>query len=140
MLYFAILCVIVKSDPYAQIGGRPAGTHEHWEGIPRGSSLRSGCWLCRYGCAVLSTLKLKGLYPSKENVERYLDSNADMVWSWAGLRYSDEIVAPSVGKVSGRSHYVYIQRESGGSFTIYDPDGGRYRTGVSESYFDYCYY
>ena len=132
---------------YVQNKKRPKGTPPHWEGTPAGSSwTKDTCWLCAKGCAVLSYLYWKNLEPDQRTVEDCLDKNADFVWSRKGLHMSNQIVAPSIGKVSGRSHYVYIicpvndNVPVDGEFNIFDPDGSSdiiYQKPAS--YFDYCW-
>jgi hypothetical protein len=126
-------------SPYAQKQG--ANPHPaHWQGKPPGTSYTgSGCWCCAKGCAILCVLKLKGSAPNEANIKAYLNASADVKWADAGLSKSATIVAPSVGKVSGKDHYCHIAgMNKDGSFAVFDPDGGQSCT-KQASYFEYCY-
>ena len=130
------------NEKYLQKCSRPKGTHPHWEGKPAGSSwMKDTCWLCAKGCAVLSYLFWKDLEPNQYNVEECLNGNADFDWSRKGLVRSETIVAPSIGKVAGKSHSVHIIADVGdGTFNIFDPDSSSgivYTKGPS--YFSCCY-
>ena len=108
---------------YLQNSEWEKGTHPHWEGKPAGSSWeKDTCWLCAKGCAVLSYLYWKKLEPDQSTVEGCINENADFVWSRKGLVRSETIVAPSIGKLASRQHFVHIISEVGdGRFNIFDP-------------------
>ena len=143
------LCILRMSQvdgKYVQDCRRAPGTHGHWEGTPSGSSWTKGtCWLCGRGCAVLSYLYWKKLEPTQVNVVDCLNDQADVNWSHLNLTRSPEIVAPSIGKVRDKSHYVFIKSavpgkpgEKPSEFEVFDPNGGKlYRKKVSE--FECCW-
>ena len=141
---YTYTAVSVSVDPkYIQDKNRPPHPNLHWTGIPRGSSYHGKCWLCAYGCAVLSYLYWKDLEPDESHVTDCLNGNADFDWSRKGLVRSDKIVAPSIAKVAGRQHYVYIKEElPGPKFNIFDPDAAqKVNQGgpPGPEKFDYCW-
>ena len=83
----------------------------------------------------------KNIEPNETNVKGCLNENADFVWGRKGLVRFSEIVAPSVAKLSNRSHYVYMVKKSpagDGTFGVFDPDGDKvYAKGPG--YFDCCH-
>jgi hypothetical protein len=82
---------------------------------------------------------LKGKAPNEANIKAYLNNDADVAWPSAGLSTSTSIVAPSVGKVRGKTHYYHIIAANGdGTFKVFDPNGGRH-VNQPASYFEYCY-
>lgn len=106
----------------------------HWTGTPKGGS-GTGCWLCQYGCAILSYLKWKSLEPNETNVTKYLNDNADVVWSKMGISKNSDFQSPCIGKLSSKQHYVYIKDDD---YNVFDP-GKRSNTSMKSSDFQ-CYY
>ena len=97
----------------------------HWTGTPTGGS-GTGCWLCQYGCAVLSYLKWKGLEPNETNVKKYINSNGDAVWGTMGISKNNVFKSPCIGRLSSRSHFVYIKDNN---YNVFDP-GSRNNTSM----------
>ena len=123
------------SEKYRQITSNRQNCQQgHWTGIPKGGS-GGGCWLCKYGCAVLSYLYWKELDPNEKNVTKYLNENADVVWSSMNLSKSNTFKAPCIGRLSSRSHFVFIKDNN---YSVFDP-GSRNNTSMKSSDFQ-CYY
>ena len=127
----------MSDEKYRQVSkNRKNCTQGHWTGVPSGSSDKNGgCWLCKYGCAVLAYLKWKGEEPDKDNVTALLNSNADVIWSKMGLSESTTFESPCIGKLKSKQHYVYIKDEN---FNVFDP-GNRNNKTMKKSDFS-CYY
>ena len=106
----------------------------HWTGIPKGGS-GTGCWLCQYGCAILSYLYWKDKEPNKENVTAYLNDNADADWSKMGISKQSKFQAPCIGRLKSQTHFVYIKDDK---YNVFDP-GSRNNTSMKEADFS-CYY
>ena len=127
----------MSDDKYRQVSAQRENCKQgHWTGTPKGSVNKSGCWLCKCGCAILSYLKWKNLEPNEANVTKYLNNNADVVWSTMGLSQSSTFKAPSIGKFKSKSHYVYIKDNN---CNIFDP-GSRNNTSMSKNDFACFYY
>ena len=125
----------MSDDKYRQISKNKDNCQQgHWTGIPTGGS-GSGCWLCQYGCAILSFLKWKGKEPNEENVTTYLNNSADADWSKMGISKKTEFSSPCIGRLKSRSHFVYIKDDN---FNVFDP-GNRKNTSMQKSDFQ-CYY
>ena len=132
--YFPFL-KIKMSDEYRQYtAGKKNCKQGHWTGIPKGGS-GTGCWLCQYGCAILSYLYWKGLEPNETNVTKYLNDSADVVWSKMGLTQNTKFQAPCIGRLSSKTHFVYIKDSD---YSVFDP-GSRNNTKMQSSDFK-CYY
>ena len=124
------------SDKYRQLSSKKDNCQQgHWTGIPPGGS-GTGCWLCQYGCAILSFLMWKGLEPNETNVKKYLNSNADADWTKMGISSHTEFKAPCIGRLSSRSHFVYIKDNN---FSVFDP-GQRSNTSMKKEEFKCFYY
>ena len=106
----------------------------HWKGVPPGGT-GGECWLCLYGCAVLAYLKWKGKEPDEENVKACLNNNADADWSKMGISKHTDFKAPCIGRLSTKSHFVYIKDSN---YSVFDP-GKRSNTSMKASDFQ-CYY
>ena len=125
----------MSDDKYRQLSSKKNNCQQgHWTGIPKGGS-GTGCWLCQYGCAILSYCKWKGLEPDKDTVTSYLNSNADADWSKMGISKNDKFQAPCIGRLSSRSHFFYIKDND---YNVFDP-GSRNNTKMKSSDFK-CYY
>ena len=125
----------MSDEKYRQISKNKNNCQQgHWTGIPEGGS-GSGCWLCQYGCAILSYLKWKGYEPNKDNVTKYLNKNADADWGKMNISKRDSFKAPCIGRLSSRSHFVYIKDNN---YNVFDP-GSRNNTKMSSGDFK-CYY
>ena len=106
----------------------------HWTGVPTGGS-GGGCWLCQYGCAVLSYLKWKEKEPNESNVTACLNNNADADWSKMGISKQKKFQAPCIGRLKSKSHFVYIKDSN---YSVFDP-GSRNNTSMKADDFS-CYY
>ena len=125
----------MSDEKYRQISKNKDNCKQgHWTGTPTGGS-GTGCWLCQYGCAVLSYCKQKGLEPNETNVTQYLNNSADVVWSKMDLSKHDTFQSPCIGRLSSRSHFVYIKDDN---YNVFDP-GSRNNTKMKSSDFK-CYY
>jgi len=126
----------MSDEKYRQISSQKNNCKQgHWTGTPPGGS-GTGCWLCQYGCAVLSYLKWKGLDPDKKNVTSYLNQNADADWGKMHISKNTEFKAPCIGKLSSRQHFVYIKDNN---YNVFDP-GSRKNTSMKSSDFSHYYY
>ena len=126
----------MSDEKYRQISSKKDNCKQgHWTGIPPGGS-GTGCWLCQYGCAVLSYLKWKGLEPNEPNVKKYLNNNADADWSKMGISQHNDFSSPSIGKLKSKQHYVYIKDNNG---NVFDP-GSRNNTSMKKNDFVCFYY
>ena len=126
----------MSDEKYRQISSQRQNCKQgHWTGTPPGGS-GGGCWLCKYGCAVLSYLKWKGLEPNESNVTKYLNNNADVVWSKMNISQNSNFNAPSIGKLKSRQHYVYIKDLN---CNVFDP-GSRNNTSMNKEDFACFYY
>ena len=124
-----------SDDKYRQVSSQSQHCKQgHWTGIPTGGS-GTGCWLCNYGCAILSYLKWKGLEPNETNVKNYL-SNALADWGKMGISKKTTFGAPSIGKLKSRSHFVYIKDND---CNVFDP-GSRSNTSMKKEDFECFYY
>jgi len=122
----------MSDEKYRQISSKKDNCKQgHWTGIPPGGS-GTGCWLCQYGCAVLSYLKWKGLEPNEPNVKKYLNNNADADWSKMGISQHNDFSSPSIGKLKSKQHYVYIKDNN---CNVFDP-GSRNNTSMKRNNFD----
>jgi hypothetical protein len=130
----------MSDKKYRQISSQKNNCQQgHWTGIPKGGS-GTGCWLCQYGCAVLSYLYWKGKEPNKENVEACLNQNADADWGKMGISKKTTIQTPCIGRFKSKSHFVYIKsKDDNGNCSIFDP-GKRSNTSMKESEFSCFYY
>ena len=128
------------SEEYRQISSQKNNCKQgHWTGIPPGGS-GTGCWLCQYGCAILSYLYWQGLTPNEENVKKYLNSNADADWSKMGISKHTEFKSPCIGRLSSRSHFVFIKdKDAKDNVNIFDP-GKRSNTSMKKGDFSFFYY
>ena len=125
----------MSDDKYRQVGKNKNNCQQgHWTGTPTGGS-GTGCWLCQYGCAILSYCKWKGLEPNKDNVTKFLNNSADADWSKMGISKNSKFKAPCIGRLSSRSHFVYIKDSD---YNVFDP-GSRNNTKMSSGDFQ-CYY
>jgi len=125
----------MSDDKYRQVTSQRQNCKQgHWTGTPPGGS-NGGCWLCKYGCAILSYLKWKGLEPNETNVKKYLNNNADADWSKMGISKKTEFQAPCIGKLSSKTHFVYIKDND---YNVFDP-GNRKNTSMKKNEFA-CYY
>lgn len=109
---------------YMQIGGDCSG---HWRGNPEANGEPLPCWICWYGCFVLSILYARKEEPNEENVRKLVNENGDVVWEWARIgNKSDVIQDHSIARVSYKqSHYVYIKcRNQDGTYSGFDPVSG----------------
>lgn len=114
-------------------------TQGHWKGIPQGGS-NGGCWLCKYGCIILSYLKWKNMEANETNVKKYLNGNADADWSSMGISKHESLQTPCIGKLKSRQHFVYIQSIiQNDNLAIFDP-GKRSNTSMKKSDFSFFYY
>ena len=126
----------MSDEKYRQISSKRQNCQQgHWTGVPKGGST-GGCWLCKYGCAVLAYCKWKGKEPNESNVTSVLNDNADVVWSKMGISKQTEFSAPCIGKVKSKQHYVYIKDSN---CNVFDP-GSRNNNSMSEDDFDSYYY
>lgn len=126
----------MSDEKYRQIKANKDNCKQgHWTGIPKGGS-GTGCWLCQYGCAVLSYLYWKGKEPNEANVTSLLNDNADAVWSKMGISKNTKFKSPCIGKLSSRSHFVYIKDDD---CNVFDP-GKRSNTSMSKNDFACFYY
>ena len=124
------------SEKYRQVSAnRQNCTQGHWTGVPTGGS-GGGCWLCKYGCAVLAYLYWKGLEPDESNVTSLLNNNADVVWSKMGISKNTAFQAPCIGKLKSKQHFVYIKDDN---CNVFDP-GKRSNTSMKQSDFECFYY
>ena len=125
----------MSDEKYRQISSKRKNCQQgHWTGVPTGGS-GGGCWLCKYGCAVLSYLKWKGKEPNEENVTGCLNNNADADWGKMHISKHTEFQAPCIGRLKSRSHFVYIKDNN---YSVFDP-GSRKNTSMNASDFQ-CYY
>ena len=125
----------MSDEKYRQIYSKKDNCQQgHWTGIPTNGSGK-GCWLCQYGCAVLSYLKWKGKEPNETNVKACLNNNADADWSKMGISKNTQFQAPCIGRLKSRSHFVYIKDND---YNVFDP-GSRKNTSMKASDFQ-CYY
>lgn len=125
------------SMPYRQREGQCSG---HWTGNPSRSPC-AGCWLCKYGCFVLSILYARGLPPNEPNVRNIVNADGLVVWGKAGIGgRTNPIRSNSIGKISGRQHYVYIRSCDGnGNCSGFDPAFGEF-SGWNRGMFEFCHY
>ena len=129
-----------SDDKYRQIGSQRNNCKQgHWKGTPPGGTNDGGCWLCKYGCAILSYLKWKGLDPNESNVTKYLNQNADADWGKMGISKQTGLKTPCIGKFKSKSHFVYIKSNNGDDCSIFDP-GSRNNTSMKKDKFVNFYY
>ena len=125
----------MSDEKYRQISSKKNSCQQgHWTGNPTNTQV-NGCWLCQYGCAVLSYLKWKGLEPNETNVKKYINSNGDAVWSSMGISKQTTFKSPCIGRLSSKSHFVYIKDDN---YNVFDP-GSRNNTSMKSVDFS-CYY
>ncbi len=125
----------MSDEKYRQISSKKNSCQQgHWTGNPTNTQV-NGCWLCQYGCAVLSYLKWKGLEPNETNVKKYINSNGDAVWGTMGISKNNVFKSPCIGRLSSRSHFVYIKDNN---YNVFDP-GSRNNTSMKSGDFS-CYY
>ena len=123
----------MSDEKYRQISSKRENCKQgHWTGIPTGGG---GCWLCKYGCAVLAYLKWKGKEPNETNVTGCLNNYADADWSKMGISKHTEFQVPCIGRLKSRSHFVYIKDNN---YNVFDP-GSRKNNSMKASDFQ-CYY
>ena len=98
----------MSDEKYRQISSQRENCKQgHWTGIPTGGS-GGGCWLCKYGCAVLSYLKWKGKEPNEENVTGCLNNNADADWGKMHISKHTEFQAPCIGRLKYSVNFTGI--------------------------------
>ena len=141
---------IYDEDAYRQ-HSLQAGVHKHWMGDCKGrkeygysnetyidkngKEKKKACWFCKSGCAVSSYLHMKDLQPTKENICKYLNKNADMDWTLTDLKISKIPHDDCIGKmekekiVDGKLvkyyHFVHIKKIiDDNNYLVFDPDGG----------------
>ena len=125
----------MSDEKYRQISSKKDNCQQgHWTGIPKKGS-GTGCWLCQYGCVILSYLKWKGLEPNEENVTKYLNENADADWNAMGISKHPDFNAPCIGRLKTRSHFVYIKDSN---CNVFDP-GKRSNTSMKKDDFSFFY-
>ena len=130
----------MSDDKYRQLSSTRKNCKQgHWTGTPSGGTNDGGCWLCRFGCAILSYLKWKGLEPNEANVTKYLNQNADADWGKMGIEKKTELQTPCIGKFKSKSHFVYIESNNGDNCSIFDP-GKRSNTSMKKNEFVNFYY
>ena len=126
----------MSDEKYRQISSKKNSCQQgHWTGNPTNTQV-NGCWLCQYGCAVLSYLKWKGLEPNETNVKKYINSNGDAVWSSMGISKQTTFKSPCIGRLSSKSHFVYIKDDN---YNVFDP-GSRNNTSMKKNDFVCFYY
>ena len=109
---------------YAQNQGACKG---HWQGTPDGGTNpgKDKCWACKYGCAVLCLLAIKGTDPDEANIKANVNKSADCTWSG---RPSQKTAPPPRFIAGIGGHFVIVVSEKDkDTYNIWDPDGGKDR-------------
>ena len=109
----------MSDDKYRQLSSTRKNCKQgHWTGTPSGGTNDGGCWLCRFGCAILSYLKWKGLEPNEANVTKYLNQNADADWGKWVLRKKLNFKL-LVSENSSQNHILFILRAIMGIIVVF---------------------
>lgn len=142
---------IYDEDAYRQ-HSLQAGEHKHWMGDCKGrkkygypnevyidtdgKEKKKICWFCESGCAVSSYLHIKNLPPTKENICKYLNENADINWTLTELNKISKIPHDDcIGKMEKKKivngklvkyyHFVHIKKIiDDNHYLVFDPNGG----------------
>ena len=120
-------CLDPALEKYMQKGGNCRG---HWKGNPELNGEPLPCWICWYGCFVLSILYARKEEPTEANVRKLVNENGDVVWDKANIEHpSDTIQDHSIARVSYRaSHYVYVECcNEDGTYSGFDPVTGPFK-------------